>query len=96
MAHFTGWGAFRTFSRFLGILGTPRDHPGGCGSVSRDIRGREKRGVFLILACIYKYIEDFKEQYLSKVLFSNASNAPNGNSNISWLLGNLETHVLPI
>ena len=57
---------------------------------------RKKRGVFLILACIYKYIEDFKEQYLSKVLFSNASYAPNGNSNISLILGNLETHVLPI
>ena len=55
-----------------------------------------KRGVFLILACIYKYIEDFEEHYLSKVLFSNAPNAPNRNSNISWLLGNLETHVLPI
>ena len=53
-------------------------------------------GVFLILACIYKYIEDFKEQYLSKVLFSNAPNAPNRKPNISWLLGNLETHVLPI
>ena len=37
----------------------------------------KQRGVFLILACIYKYIEDFKEQYLSKVLFSNAPNAPN-------------------
>jgi len=58
--------------------------------------GQEKRGVFLILACIYKYIKDFKEQYLSKVLFSNASNAPKRKSNISWLLGNLETHVLPI
>jgi len=39
---------------------------------------------------------NFKEQYLSKVLFSNASNAPNRKSNISWLLGNLETHVVPI
>jgi hypothetical protein len=57
--------------------------------------GKQRSG-FLILACIYKYIEDFKEQYLSKVLFSNAPNAPNRNSNISWLLGNLETHVLPI
>ena len=56
----------------------------------------KKRGVSLILACIHKYIDDFKEQYLSKVLFSNASNTPNRNSNISWLLGNLETHVLPI
>ena len=37
----------------------------------------KKRGVFLILACIYKYIEDFEEQYLSKVLFSNAPNALN-------------------
>jgi len=55
--------------------------------------GQEKRGVFLILACIYKYIEDFKEQYLSKVLFSNA---PNRNFNISWLLGDIETHALPI
>ena len=54
---------------------------------------RKKRGVFLILACIYKYIEDFKEQYLSKVLFSNA---PNRNFNISWLLGDIQTHVLPI
>ena len=51
--------------------------------------------IFRVLL-VYKYIKDFKEQYLSKVLFSNASNAPNGNSNISWLLGNLETHVLPI
>jgi hypothetical protein len=57
---------------------------------------RKKRGVFLILACIHKYIENFKEQYLSKVLFSNASNAPNRKSNIFWLLGNLETHVVPI
>ena len=42
----------------------------------------KKRGVFLILACIHKYIENFKEQYLSKVLFSNASNAPKRKSNI--------------
>ena len=56
----------------------------------------KKRGVFLILACIHKYIEDFKEQHLSKVLFSNASNAPNRNPNIAWLLGDLETHALPI
>ena len=54
---------------------------------------RKKRGVFLILACIYKYIEDFEEQYLSKVLFSNALNR---NFNISWLLGDIETHALPI
>ena len=53
----------------------------------------KKRGVFLILACMYKYIEDFEEQYLSKVLFSNALNR---NSNISCLLGDLETHALPI
>jgi hypothetical protein len=32
--------------------------------VCRDMGGREKRGVFLIFACIYKYIEDFEEQYL--------------------------------
>ena len=32
----------------------------------------KRGGVFLILACIYKYIEDFKEGHLSKVLFSNA------------------------
>jgi len=57
---------------------------------------RKKRGVFLILAYIYKYIEDFEEHYLSKVLFSNAPNAPNRNPNISWLLGDLETHALPI
>ena len=55
----------------------------------------KKRGVFLILACIYKYIKDFEEQYLSKVLFSNAPNALNRNSNISCLLGDLETHALP-
>ena len=58
--------------------------------------GQEKRGVFLILACIYKYIEVFEEQDLSKVLFSNAPNALNRNSNISCLLGDLETHALPI
>ena len=97
VAHFTGWGSFWTFSRFLGILGTPQDHPGGCGSVSRDMGGREKKRCFSdFLACIHKYIENFKKQYLSKVLFSNASNAPNRKSNISWLLGNLETHVVPI
>ena len=56
----------------------------------------KQRGVFLILACIYKYIEDFEEQYLSKVLFSNAPNALNRNSNISCLLRDLETHALPI
>ena len=52
----------------------------------------KQRGVFLILACIYKYIEDFEEQ----VLFSNAPNALNRNSNISCLLRDLETHALPI
>ena len=46
VAHFTGWGAFWTFSWFLGILGTPRDHPGGCGSVSRDMGGRETKRCF--------------------------------------------------
>jgi len=56
----------------------------------------KKRGVILILACIYKYIENFKEQYLSKVLFPSAPNAPNRNPNISWLLGDLERHALPI
>ena len=53
----------------------------------------KRGGVFLILACIYKYIEDFEEQYLSKVLFSNALNR---NSNISCLIGDLGTHALPI
>jgi hypothetical protein len=56
----------------------------------------KKRGVFLILACIYKYIEDFEEQNLSKALFSNAPNALNRNSNISCLLGDQEIHALPI
>ena len=62
----------------------------------RTWEARKQRGVFLIFACTYKYIEDFEEQYLSKVLFSNAPNALNRNSNISCLLGDLETHALPI
>ena len=45
-AHFTGWGSFSTFSRFLGILGTPWNNPGGCGSVSRDMGGRAKKRCF--------------------------------------------------
>ena len=28
IAHFTGWGYFWNFSRFLRVLGTQRDHPG--------------------------------------------------------------------
>jgi hypothetical protein len=45
-AHFTGWGSFWTFSRFPGIFGTPRDHPGGYGLVSRCTGGKEKKKVF--------------------------------------------------
>ena len=30
VAHFTGWGLFWTFSKFLGILGTPWDHHRDC------------------------------------------------------------------
>jgi hypothetical protein len=63
MAHFAGWWYFWTFSRFLGILGTPWGHPWGSGSVARSMGGQEN------LACILYYIEHFQEQYLAKVLF---------------------------
>ena len=58
-----------TSSRFLGIRGTPWDHPVGRSSISRGMGGLEKRGGFLILSCIHYYIENFQELNLGKVLF---------------------------
>ena len=95
IAHFTGWGYFWTFSRFLGILVTPRDHPGGCGLVFRDMGGQQKNTKF-------SFFSTFK---LTKTSILPNCQVSNGNFllvenytnfNISGLLGDLERYVSPI
>ena len=95
IAHFTGWRYFWTFSRFLGILVTPRDHPGGCGLVFRDMGGQQKKTKF----SFFSTFKLTKTSILPNCLVSNGhfllvENYTN--FNISELLGNLERYYSPI
>ena len=95
IAHFTGWGYFWTFSRFLGILGTPWDHPGGSSLVFRDMGSQQKKTKFII----FSTFKLTKPSILPNCQVSNGNflHVENyTNSNISGLLGDLERYVSPI
>jgi hypothetical protein len=79
----------------MGILGTPRDHPGGCGLVFRGMGGQQKKTKF-------SFFSTFK---LTKTSILPNCQVSNGNFllvenytnfNISGLLGDLERYVSPI